>query len=223
MNIKVSLDHIVIAATDLASGVEYVKQTLGVEMPYGGEHEKMATHNHLMSLGNNRFLEVIAINPDAQQPDRPRWYGLDDPYLRTQIHKQPQLISWVVNTPNIEVFSNKADFQFGEIEPITRGDLQWYFALPEDGRLLAWGLIPYLMQWNTDVHPANDMVDLGCRLINMEIYHPNPTWLKIILKQIDALQFVGVREVQANQTAYMTAVIDTPTGNKELSSRINCF
>ena len=53
-----NLDHLVVAATDLKTGVDYVKQTLGVDIPYGGEHQQMGTHNHLMRLGHQIFLEV---------------------------------------------------------------------------------------------------------------------------------------------------------------------
>ncbi len=220
MTVKVSLDHLVIAAADLSSGVDYVKDQLGVEMPFGGEHEKMGTHNHLMSLGADSFLEIIAVNPKANQPNRPRWYGLDDPYLRAQIVKQPRLIAWVVNTTNIRQLMSLTEFPFGQIELISRDKLNWYFALPEDGRLHGPGLIPYLMQWNTDLHPARNMADLGCRFRDLALYHPNPDWLESILKQINAYELAEVVELAKNQTAHMTATIETPTGVRKLSNEI---
>jgi len=220
MTLKVDLDHLVIAAADLSSGVAYVRELLGVEMPFGGEHEKISTHNHLMRLGSNVFLEIIAISPSAKQPDRPRWYGLDDPYLNAVIARQPQLIAWVVNTNDITRLLNQANFPFGQTEKISRGSLDWLFALPEDGRLHGSGLIPYLMQWNTKAHPALTMADLGCRLKSLTLYSPNPSWLESVLKQINATEMVTVNELADNRTAYMTAMIETATGLKELSSRI---
>ena len=59
------IDHLVVGAANLSAGVEYVNRLLGVDIPYGGEHEKMGTHNHIMQLGSRLFLEVIAINPQA--------------------------------------------------------------------------------------------------------------------------------------------------------------
>ena len=59
------IDHLVIAAETLEQGAEYVLKMLGVDIPFGGVHPKMGTHNLLMQLGNTLFLEVIAINPDA--------------------------------------------------------------------------------------------------------------------------------------------------------------
>jgi len=99
---KTGIDHLVIGATDLTRGIDYVRECLGIDMPYGGVHGKMGTHNHLVRLGGDVFLEVIAVNPDIELPESPRWYGLDDPYIRRQIEAQPTLLTWVVNTKNIE-------------------------------------------------------------------------------------------------------------------------
>lgn len=58
----------------------------------------MATHNYLMSLGDDTFLEIIAANPSAPVPERPRWYGLDDPFVAEGLKRQPRVLTWVVNT-----------------------------------------------------------------------------------------------------------------------------
>lgn len=68
---KTKMDHIVIAADTLRQGTAYVREWLGIEIPYGGVHGRMGTHNHIMQLGSDMFLEVIAINPDADAPKRP--------------------------------------------------------------------------------------------------------------------------------------------------------
>jgi len=54
------LDHLTVAALSLDEGVAHVRRALGVEIPPGGAHPIMGTHNHLMQLGNSVFLEVIA-------------------------------------------------------------------------------------------------------------------------------------------------------------------
>ena len=160
-----------------------------------------------------------AINPDAEQPDCPHWYGLDDPFVRESISQQPRLIGWVVNTKNISQTLSGTDFDFGKPELISRGDLNWYFCLPEDGHLLAGGFIPYVMKWNVEPHPSTNMADLDCDLQALEIYHPNAAWLKSVLGEIGADQLVTINSIADNQTAYMAALIDTPTGLRRLSSR----
>jgi len=76
------IDHLVIGADNLEQGISFVRERLGIDIPYGGVHPQMGTHNHLVQLGNDIFLEVIAINPDMEPPNAPRWFGLDDPFIR---------------------------------------------------------------------------------------------------------------------------------------------
>ncbi|MEM7798903.1 MAG: VOC family protein [Chloroflexota bacterium] len=211
-----NLDHLVIGAHTLEEGVAYVESLFGVTMPYGGEHPHMGTHNCLMQLGNGVFLEIIALNPQMMPPSRPRWFGLDDPFVRGQLKEKPRLISWVVNTPDVKVVAGDASFSFGEITPLSRGSLNWLFALPEDGRLLAGGAVPYTIEWKTTPHPAGQMADLGCRLSRLEIFHPHASWLNSILMEIGASQLVDIHEIGQNETFQLKAIIDTPLGEKVL-------
>lgn len=218
---ETKIDHLVIAARTLSQGVNYVKKILGVDMPYGGVHTKMGTHNHLMRLGKDIFLEIIAINPDIEPPNRPRWFGLDDPFIRRQIDTQPALLTWVVNTQNIQELIQRSTFSFGKAELISRGKLNWYFGLPEDGRLLAGGMLPYVIQWQTDKHPSVNMTDLGCNLDRLEIYHPYPQWLQSALSSIGASGLVRVHALPKNEVPYMIAYINSPLGIKKLCSRVD--
>lgn len=212
------LDHIVIAAMTLEQGVDYLSKSLGVDIPYGGEHRKMGTHNHLMRLGEGMFLEVIAINPDINPPDRPRWFGLDDPFIYRKIEQQPTLLSWVVNTSNIKALAHQAMIPIGKPEKISRGNLSWYFGLPEDGHLIAGGMLPHVIEWQTDRHPSHSMAERGCQLKHLEIYHPYPAWLEASLVSIGALDLVEIVSLSRNQAPYMVAHISTPNGMKQLKS-----
>lgn len=213
---KTKLDHLVIAADNLEKGVAYVRERLGVDIPYGGVHMKMGTHNHVMRLGDDIFLEVIAINPDIDPPERPRWFGLDDPFVRRQISEQPVLLSWVVNTKDIMNFLQQTTFSFGKAELLSRNNLSWYFALPDDGRLLAGGMLPYAIEWQTDIHPSIDMVDCGCRFQGLEIYHSHSVWLHSVLQSIEAESLVNISTLPPNTAPYLKAYINTPNGVKEL-------
>src|SRR4051794_22010223 len=93
------LDHITVAAQTLEQGVEHVRQCLGVVVPPGGQHPLMGTHNCLMRLGDDLFLEIIAPDPDAS-PQRTRWFELDDPGMRGRLSRSPQLVTWVVRVPD---------------------------------------------------------------------------------------------------------------------------
>lgn len=214
------IDHLVIAAATLEQGITYVKELFGVAIPFGGVHEKMGTHNHLMHLGDELFLEVISINPDIPAPNRPRWFGLDDPIIRQQLKKNPIFLTWVVNTTHLESLLRQSAIPLGEVEKLSRNNLHWKFALPEDGRLLASGMLPYIIEWETDIHPAAQMTDCQCRLVKLAIYHPCSNWLHSILHSIDAENLVTLYSLPPNTTPYLKATIKTPTGLKQLISNI---
>ena len=70
-------DHLVVAASTLDQGVEWVRSLTGATAQSGGKHVAMGTHNALLKLGERSFLEILAIDPDGIKPSRPRWFGLD--------------------------------------------------------------------------------------------------------------------------------------------------
>jgi len=212
-------DHIVIAASTLEEGVAYVRDTLGVTLPKGGEHPLMGTHNHLMKIGDERFLELVAINPDAKAPSRPRWFALDDPAVQHSLQAKPRLLTWVVNTDNLANLQTQSSLPLGEPVALTRGDLRWLFAIPKDGSLLAGGLLPHVMQWQTDTHPSNGMQDLNCRLVELTVHHPYADWVSAKLEQMGAADIATIKPRAANELPYLSVCIDTPNGQVELDSR----
>ena len=212
------IDHLVIGAATLAQGVDYVKHVLGVNIPFGGEHEKTGTHNHLMQLGDSLFLEVIALNPQLGNADRLSWYGLDNVQVQGSIKSQPKLLTWVVNTTDISALIDNNAFNFGKPTLISRGRLSWYFGLPDDGNLFEDGTLPYVIEWNTNEHPAVNMANLGCEFKKLEIFHPSIEWLEKTLISIGAVELVNLH--QTSKPAHIIATIATPTGLKKLSSLI---
>ena len=101
------LDHLVVAAASLEQGVAWCEATLGVTPGPGGVHATMGTHNRLLRIATEAFpdayLEIIAIDPAAPPPGRPRWFGLDEPALRERVAQHPRLVTAVVRTPLVEM------------------------------------------------------------------------------------------------------------------------
>jgi len=214
------IDHLVIGATTLEQGIAAVKDWLGVNVPYGGSHEKMGTHNCLMQLGDGIFLEIIALNNRAGSLEQPRWFGLNDPYVRYRITAQPTLLGWVVNTDNLTRLISETHYSMGQIEHMTRGKLQWLFSLPEDGRLLAGGLVPYAIEWQTAPHPSTMMANLGCHLLKIDLYHNHPAWLHTILKSIGSADLVTIHTLPHDTPPYLLVTINTPHGPKHLNNQL---
>jgi hypothetical protein len=207
------LDHIVIAAHSLEQGAEYLRGMLGVEVPPGGKHQSMATHNLVMQLGNDAYLEVIAIDPDGETPRHPRWFALDTPYLRAAIRERPRLVTWVVNTADLQSLAAGAGFDIGTPTALSRDSLSWEIALPDDGRLLAAGMLPYCIQWHSSPHPSRNMADNGCLLQELNIHHNRPHWLNDRLDAIEASHLVHIESLPDSETPYLEAMIDTPNGS----------
>ena len=63
------LDHLVVVASTLEAGAQFVEQALGVAPSPGRRHPHMGTHNLLLSLGPAAYLEVAAI--DRIRPANP--------------------------------------------------------------------------------------------------------------------------------------------------------
>jgi len=206
------LDHIVIAADSLPQGVEYLRDILGVEIPAGGFHRTMGTHNHLMQLANDAYLELIAIDPQARPPRHPRWFELDDAAMRATLKRQPRLITWVMNTSDIYQLADDAGFDIGIPTGLNRDDLKWEFALTDDGHLLGGGMLPHCIQWHSAPHPSRGMTDLGCILHGLTIYHNRPHWLAEQLDAMDAGHLVQIETLADDQSPYLEADIETPNG-----------
>ncbi|HEX3097045.1 MAG TPA: VOC family protein [Usitatibacter sp.] len=156
------LDHLVVAARTLDEGAAWVSSVTGVAMVPGGKHPLMGTHNRLLGLGGRRYLEVIAIDPHAPPPARPRWFGLDEPAMRERLARGPALIHWVERTDDLE--GALAGYpETVEILDATRGDFAWRITVPRDGRLPGGGTLPTLIQW-TGPHPGDRLPRSGCEL-----------------------------------------------------------
>ena len=213
------LDHIVIAATTLDQGADYVRQVLGVDIPDGGQHQMMGTHNKVMSLGQGVYLEVIAINAEMKSPDHPRWFGLDDPHIRHSLAQHPKLLTWAVNTDELDSLVGSSRVGLGEVRQAQRDNLKWKVAITEDGRMPGAGFIPLCIEWLVDFHPSEAMQSLGCIFNSLTIYHSKPRWLKECLQSIGADNLVNISQIAEDQTAYMELKVSCPRGEVTISSK----
>ena len=156
------LDHLIVAARTLEEGARWIEETLGAAPVAGGKHAMMGTHNRLLALGAGRYLEVIAIDPDAPAPPRPRWLALDDPAMRSRLARGPALIHWVERTDDIAA-ALRGYAQPVEILSLARGPYRWRIGVPADGAIPGNGTLPTLIQWE-GAHPAAALPPSGVTL-----------------------------------------------------------
>ncbi|MEL7179166.1 MAG: VOC family protein [Pseudomonadota bacterium] len=195
------LDHLAVACTDLAEGTAWVETQLGVKLQPGGQHARYGTHNTLLGLADGLYLEVIAIEPGAVPEAGHRWFDL------ANFTGPPRLANWLCQTDDITA----APVEAGPPRALTRGDLSWQITVPDDGSLPFQGGYPTLLQWAPGtVHPSARLPDSGCRLVQLEVWHPTAGWIADMLKLGDP------RVVMKRGAFRLQATIDTPNGRRIL-------
>jgi hypothetical protein len=203
------LDHILLGCNDLDRGIELVEENTGVRPAIGGVHSGRGTRNALLSLGERRYLEIIA--PDPAQSEIVHY-----PQLRSMT--DPRLIGWAVHPPDIAAIAkqlreNKVEFKGPDDGSRKR----------PDGRVLTWktvnladdrhGLLPFFIEWSADsVHPSKD-APARCSLAYFEIMSADPDELSATFKR------VGLDlSVQRSDKARLRALISGPKGDLGLST-----
>lgn len=213
-----ALDHLVVGCADLARGAAWLERFLGVSLSPVGEHVRMGTHNRLLSLGPDCYLELVAIDPGALKPDLPRWFGLDTVDVQERLVQRPRLIGWVARTDDIDALTDKTGGTLGHVHSMSRGDFNWRISIPDDGFPIEGGLIPNLIQWDVPFHPCTRLPDQGCRFTWMEAAHPNPAKVQYLLTELGLEKSLVLTGSPPYSGMTMCVYIQTPSGTKTLMS-----
>lgn len=209
------LDHLTVIAPTLSEGVAHVKQCLGIDVPFGTRHLYMGTHNHRLQLGNNVYLEVVALDPEGAVPGRARWFGLDNQaQVRADWDAGRRLRSWVANTETIASVLSRHGAIFGDQVPLPTGDPSFAFSIPPDGSLPLNGAVPSLIDHKGDPTSMAEIPDLGARLRAFTLEHPDPSAIAALYRDL-AIDPSPV--IVSGPSVRYRAEIETPAGLKELT------
>lgn len=204
---QTELDHLVVVAPTLDSGLDHVERALGRRLPPGGRHPLMGTWNHVARIGPAVFLEVIAVDPLAPPPGRPRWFGLDI------APSAPRLAHWVIRTRAMAAVYPRLPPSVGPAIPVTRGGLRWHLTVPADGALPEGGAFPSVIEWAEGSLPPAEMPDIGLRLDRLVVAAPAADRLASLLAPVfddPAVVLEPAAEVR------LTAEFTTPDGPRVL-------
>ena len=144
------LDHIVLGCNTLQEGTDYVEKKLGLSLSKIGYHHHMGTHNRVIKIGENIYLEVIAIDPNANKPQHFRWFNLDNEKQQARLKKSPQIIGYVIENQNPDMLKF-----YNPFFEASRGNYCWEFAMPKsddtliNDELIESGLVPSLIKWKS--------------------------------------------------------------------------
>lgn len=204
-----SVDHIIIGAPKLETGIEFVADTFGVKPAVGGVHPGKGTHNALVGLAGARYLEVLAPVPGAE--------GTGPLYEAVCAVRKPSLIGWAMQE-NADI-DGLRPMAFGAgLEP---GDIVAGSRMTPDGCELKWetmgfgktydGTIPFAISWLTpDDHPSRT-APKGLRLVAFWFEHPKSIEVRDALAAIN----VNARVVQLEAPRLRVSIVG-PKGEIEI-------
>lgn len=218
---SVLVDHLVVAAATLDDGVAWCERTLGITPGPGGRHALFGTHNRLFKIESaaypQAYFEIIAIDPEAPAPARPRWFALDDAATRERLRAGgPRLMHFVARSTMLDMH------RWGLIgvghapgDPVRaardtpHGRLEWEILVRDDGAFECGGALPTLIQWRGE-HPTARMPASGVTLKALTLHGLGP-------RARDVLRLRGVT-VSSEPGPALLAVLATPQGDVTLQS-----
>ena len=210
MNSNRTIDHLVYAVPDFEKAFDDFEKLLGVRPVFGGHHTTKGTKNALINLGNECYLEILAIDEANQKIHSPRWMGID-------LIQKPTMTRWCLKSEKLE-----KDAQILRNYDPKSGEISSGQRKTGDGKLLNWNmilplaepevdLIPFMINWERDsVHPTANLEEKCC-LVGMEFTHPNPDILKPIWEGL-SLDF----EIKRGEKLSISVQIECPNGIIEI-------
>lgn len=201
------IDHLVYAAPDLPAAVTEVEERFGVRAQAGGRHNGSGTHNALLALGAQTYLEIIAPDPGQPTPSIPRPFGVDD-------QRHGGLVSWALACDDIDAAVARARSRGYDPGEVANGQR----ATPT-GTILRWrlthnatpgSLIPFLISWGDTEHPARSAPH-GLTLEAFHLEHPDPLFLASVLTALGANV-----EIRPAGAAAFVARLSGPNGSHVL-------
>ena len=217
------LDHIVFGARFLEEGTNFIEKKLDIKLSEVGYHDFMGTHNRVVKVDKDVYLEVIAIDPSSKSPNENRWFNLDNPILQKKLEYSPQMIGYVIETKDKEMLKH-----FCTPIEASRGNYKWNFAMPSlesnffNKELIENGIIPSLINWKSN-KPVYEMKNnqLSLNKIEIEILDNQMQYKKIIesIGIIEKLTFTIKKDVVGennNAQPIIKALIKDKNINKNI-------
>ena len=210
MALPADIDHLVFTCADLDAGIAWAERTFGVRPVRGGAHPQWGTHNALMSLGRERYLELLAPDPNAPSAGRANVAGralfgmgagasagaADGAAHETEtwLTAAPRLTTWMLHSRTIDPLLTAALHAGIDLGRVTAGsrmradgtEISWEIAIPPVRPLD--GCVPWLIDWGWSAHPSI-AAPQGARLDWMEVVHPDPERVR---RALDAVNCRGL-------------------------------
>lgn len=204
------LDHLLWEELRLSEGEKRFAALTGVTPAFGGKHPDNGTHNSLLSLGQEKYLEIISLDPT-----HPKAANLPK---ETPLDFTPRLFAFGVRTydlAHVEKLVKASSLKVLDMHNISRQS--------PDGQTLTWQtvvvgdhdfghLIPFFTRCGDMVHPS-ETAPQGCNLLEFSVGHPQHQELSRLYARLE----IDVPVLESDHPR-LRAVLSTPKGKVVLDS-----
>lgn len=217
------VDHFVIGLPHemlVEEGIAWFEGLTGVRPNMGGKHKGYGTHNAIVGLGDNCYLELLAVDPEQRPPGGEiaaavSWMGMQEN------RPAPRMLTWCMHPvaggmglESLVEGANAAGYNPGEIKPFSRAtstgeELRWrsvfnHYSSP----LLGGGLVPFLIEWLDGAAPPPKTAPKGISLVDIRAGHPKPE------EVVPILTALGLRDwpIAVAPEPFLEIEIETPKG-----------
>jgi hypothetical protein len=177
---RAQFDHLVVGIRSLPEGIAEFERLTGIKPGVGGKHPDRGTENALVSLGDGRYLEILAPQAGAK-------LSTVDERMRQFEHLR--IIDWAVSVSGVEA-GMKTLRQAGFALPlVTFGS-----RVTPSGERLAWTFIrlgdrplsmaPFFIHWSPDTTHPSTTAPGGCTLADLIVQDPAPDRLAAALNAL---------------------------------------
>lgn len=175
------VDHIVLVVPNLSQGIAYLQDLTGVLCTTGGKHPQFGTHNALLKIGKEIYLEVLAPDPSNPKTEK-RWMGVD-------LIQEPRITRLALKSRNID-----QEAALLAAHKTGHGKIQKGKRQKPDGTLLEWMLtcplatpeieaLPFLIDWGNSAHPVTGM-KADCNLKDITLFSPESSSIQDLYGQL---------------------------------------
>jgi hypothetical protein len=204
------IDHVIVGVADLDRGMDQFEQLTGVRPVIGGDSPGRGSRNALVSLGNGRYLELLAPRSDASP-------SADIDLLRRLKDLTP--LRWVVSTSQPEVtVHHLRKLGYGISDPLPGSRVK------PDGTRLKWVRFritkpeleqaPVLIHWDSfSLHPSIDS-PAGCDLTDLTLVVSSQAPYRRLLQALPV--GVGIRK---GDRPRLQVTLSCPKGIVRLGAR----
>lgn len=204
-----TLDHLMWEELTLEAGETRFAEVTGIKPTFGGKHPHAGTHNSLLSLGYEVYLEIISLDPEHPRTAETLRSAPPD--------FAPKLIAFGVKATDldrVERLVAESGLEVARRHNVSRQSLgeTWTWKTLVVGGHTFGNCLPFFTQSNNALH-TSETSPKGCELLEFSVGHPEQQTLAALYQMLE----IDVPVVQSEKPL-LRAVLQTPKGLVTLDS-----